>query len=95
MKGALQATRALASLGLDLAMSEELRAAARADLERRVGGRPYVSPLDPELRHPLETPAFLQDRFIARGEKRPRCAGTAAPAILGREAARRRLRDGN
>lgn len=63
LKGAVHAARALASLGVDLATSAELRAAARADLERRVGGQPYRSPLDPELRHPLGTPASLRGRF--------------------------------
>lgn len=63
LKGAVHAAKALASLGLDLALSPELRAAARADLERRVGGQPYRSPIDPGLKHPLGTPASLRERF--------------------------------
>lgn len=63
LKGALHAAKALAGLGLDLALDANLRGAARADLERRVGGKPYQSPLDPELQHPLGTPEFLRERF--------------------------------
>ncbi len=53
-KGALQAARVLARTGLDILTDAGLRQAARADFERRVSGRPYVSPLSPEMKHPLE-----------------------------------------
>jgi aminobenzoyl-glutamate utilization protein B len=53
-KGALQAARVLARTGLDILTDAELRQAARADFERRVSGQPYVSPLSPEMKHPLE-----------------------------------------
>jgi aminobenzoyl-glutamate utilization protein B len=54
MKGAFQAARVLAWTGIDILTDEELRQAARADFERRVHGQPYVSPLSPEMKHPLE-----------------------------------------
>lgn len=44
-KGMLLAAKALALAGLDLLTKPELRAAARAEFDRRKGGRPYVSPL--------------------------------------------------
>ena len=53
-KGALQAARVLARTGLDILTDAGLRQATRADFERRVSGRPYVSPLSPEMKHPLE-----------------------------------------
>jgi hypothetical protein len=37
----------------------DLRAAARADLDRRRGDYRYVSPLPPEQRHPIELPDWL------------------------------------
>ncbi|TMD60964.1 MAG: amidohydrolase, partial [Chloroflexi bacterium] len=45
LKGALQAARVLAWTGIDIMTDAELRKAARADFERRVSERPYVSPL--------------------------------------------------
>ena len=59
LKGALQATRVLAGTGIDIMTDAELRQAARADFERRVRGRPYVSPLSPEMKHPLELPEWV------------------------------------
>ena len=53
LKGALQAARVLAWTGLDIMTDADLRQAARADFERRVSGQPYVSPLSPEMKHPL------------------------------------------
>jgi len=53
LKGALQAARVLAWTGADIMTDAELRRAARADFERRVSGQPYVSPLSPEMKHPL------------------------------------------
>jgi aminobenzoyl-glutamate utilization protein B len=37
----------------------DLRAAARADLDRRRGDYRYVLPLPPEQRHPIELPDWL------------------------------------
>jgi aminobenzoyl-glutamate utilization protein B len=59
LKGALQAARVLAWTGFDIMTDAELRQAARADFERRVRGHPYVSPLSPEMKHPLELPEWL------------------------------------
>src|SRR5947209_3950960 len=53
LKGALQAARVLAWSGLDIMTDADLRQAARADFERRVSRQPYVSPLSPEMKHPL------------------------------------------
>jgi aminobenzoyl-glutamate utilization protein B len=61
LKGALQATRVLAGTGIDIMTDAELRQAARADFERRVRGRPYVSPLSPEMKHPLELPEWITE----------------------------------
>jgi aminobenzoyl-glutamate utilization protein B len=44
-KGMLLAAKALALAGLDLMTNPDLLAAARAEFERRRGGRPYVSPV--------------------------------------------------
>jgi len=61
LKGALQAARVLAWTGFDLMTDADLRQAARADFERRVSERPYVSPLPPEMKHPLELPEWLTE----------------------------------
>lgn len=61
LKGALQATRVLAGTGIDIMTDAELLQAARADFERRVRGRPYVSPLSPEMKHPLELPEWVSN----------------------------------
>lgn len=59
LKGALHAARVLAATGVDILTDPPLRQAARADFERRVHGHPYVSPLAPEIEHPLEIPAWV------------------------------------
>jgi len=59
LKGALQAARVLAWTGFDIMTDAELRQAARADFERRVSERSYVSPLSPEMKHPLGLPEWL------------------------------------
>jgi aminobenzoyl-glutamate utilization protein B len=61
LKGAFQAARVLAWTGIDIMTDAELRHAARADFERRVSERPYVSPLPPEMKHPLELPEWLTE----------------------------------
>jgi aminobenzoyl-glutamate utilization protein B len=58
-KGAFYAARVLAATGIDILTDPELRQAARADFERRVQGKPYVSPLSPEIEHPLEIPDWV------------------------------------
>ncbi len=67
LKGALQAARVLARTGLDILADAGLRQAARADFERRVGGQPYVSPLSPEMKHPLGLPAWLTGDALQDG----------------------------
>jgi aminobenzoyl-glutamate utilization protein B len=59
LKGALQAARVLAWTGFDIMTDAGLRQAARADFERRIAERPYVSPLSPEMEHPLELPDWV------------------------------------
>ena len=61
LKGALQAARMIARTGFDILTDAGLRQAARADFERRVSGHPYVSPLSPEMKHPLELPEWLTE----------------------------------
>jgi aminobenzoyl-glutamate utilization protein B len=56
VKGAIYAARVLAATGLDILTDVELRKAARADFEQRISGKPYVSPLPPELKHPVGLP---------------------------------------
>jgi aminobenzoyl-glutamate utilization protein B len=59
VKGAVAAMDVLTRMALDLLTDEELRADARADLERRRGDYTYVSPLPPEQRHPIDLPEWL------------------------------------
>ncbi|MFL5805034.1 MAG: hypothetical protein ACJ8CR_25235 [Roseiflexaceae bacterium] len=59
LKGAVHAAKVLAGMGLDVMTDPALRAAARADLEQRTLGRPYLSPLPDDLRRPLGTPDYL------------------------------------
>jgi aminobenzoyl-glutamate utilization protein B len=64
VKGAISAARVLAATGVDILTDAELRLAARADFERRTQGKPYVSPLGPEMERPLEIPEWvLQERL--------------------------------
>jgi aminobenzoyl-glutamate utilization protein B len=67
LKGAIQAARVLAWTGIDIMTDAELRKAARADFERRVSERPYVSPLSPEMKHPLELPEWLTGDALQNG----------------------------
>src|SRR5947209_3480462 len=67
LKGALQAARVLAWTGIDIITDAELRKAARADFERRVSERPYVSPLSPEMKHPLELLEWLTGDVLQDG----------------------------
>ena len=61
LKGALQAARVLAWTGFDIITDAGLRQAARDDFKRRVRERPYVSPLSPEMKHPLELPDWISN----------------------------------
>jgi aminobenzoyl-glutamate utilization protein B len=59
LKGAVHAARVLAATGVDILSDGDLRQAARADFERRTHGKPYVSPLGPEMERPLEIPNWV------------------------------------
>lgn len=56
LKGAIYAARVLAATGIEVLTDATLRQEARADFERRTSGKPYVSPLPEEMKHPLELP---------------------------------------
>jgi aminobenzoyl-glutamate utilization protein B len=58
-KGAYHAARVLAATGIDILTDADLRQAARADFERRTMGKPYISPLSPEMQRPLEIPDWV------------------------------------
>ncbi|EHS49314.1 amidohydrolase [Rhizobium sp. PDO1-076] len=58
-KAALASARVMAGVGYDLLVDPELRAGARADFDRRLKGRTYVSPLPPERKRPDGIPAHL------------------------------------
>jgi aminobenzoyl-glutamate utilization protein B len=59
LKGAVHAARVLAATGIDILNDADLRQAARADFDRRTTGKPYVSPLGPEMERPLEIPDWV------------------------------------
>jgi aminobenzoyl-glutamate utilization protein B len=59
LNGALAAAEVLALSALDVLTDDELRAAARADLERRTKGFTYVSPLPDSQKQPLGLPEWL------------------------------------
>lgn len=59
LKGAVQAARLLTATGIDLLTDAPLRQEARADFEQRTDGKAYVSPLGPDMAHPLEIPAWV------------------------------------
>ncbi len=59
LKGAIAAARVLAATGVDILTDADLRQAARADFERRTQGKPYASPLGPEMKRPLEIPDWV------------------------------------
>lgn len=59
VKGAIAAARVLTATGVEILTDADLRQAARADFERRTQGKPYVSPLGPEMEHPLEIPDWV------------------------------------
>jgi aminobenzoyl-glutamate utilization protein B len=59
LNGALAAAEVLALSALDVLTDDELRAAARADFERRTKGFTYVSPLPDSQKQPLGLPDWL------------------------------------
>jgi aminobenzoyl-glutamate utilization protein B len=58
-KGSLYSATVMAGVGYDLMTNAELRAAARADFDRRKAGRKYVSPLAETRLRPDGVPAHL------------------------------------
>jgi len=58
-KGSIYSAIVMAGVGYDLLTSPELRAAARADFERRKAGRKYVSPLAESRLRPDGVPQHL------------------------------------
>ena len=61
-KSALDSAKIMAGVGFDLMTDADLRAAARADFDRRKAGRPYVSPLpDGKAR-----PGGIPERLLIR-----------------------------
>jgi aminobenzoyl-glutamate utilization protein B len=59
-KASLATSRILAGMGHDLLTRPDLMAAAKADFLRRRGDAPFVSPLPPDRRQPLDLPDFLR-----------------------------------
>jgi aminobenzoyl-glutamate utilization protein B len=68
-KASLATARILAAVGFDLMTDAALREAAKADLRRRRGDRPYASPIPPGRTRPLGLPPHLaktgEDDFVA------------------------------
>lgn len=58
-KGSIYSAIVMAGAGYDLMTKPELRAAARADFDRRKGGRDYVSPLPERRKRPDGIPPHL------------------------------------
>lgn len=58
-KSALDSAKIMAGVGYDLMTNAELRAAARADFDRRKAGRTYVSPLPEGKKRPGGIPEHL------------------------------------
>jgi len=52
-KAMLTAARTLAATAVELAVSPDVVAAARAEFEERMGGRPYVSPIPADQKPPV------------------------------------------
>jgi aminobenzoyl-glutamate utilization protein B len=59
-KASLDTARILAGAGYDVMTDPELRAAARADFQKRRGDQPFVSPIPASRRQPLGLPEFLR-----------------------------------
>jgi aminobenzoyl-glutamate utilization protein B len=58
-KGSLNSAMVMAGVGHDIMTQKELRDEIRADFERRVGGRPYISPLPEDKLRPEGIPPHL------------------------------------
>ena len=61
-KATIAAAEVLALTAMDILTDADLRAAARADLERRVDGRPYISPLPETQESPLGLPGWVAEK---------------------------------
>ncbi len=59
LKGALAAAEVLALTALDVLTDDELRAAIRADFNKRTEGFTYASPLPDTQKHPLGLPEWM------------------------------------
>ncbi|MBX9774463.1 MAG: amidohydrolase [Xanthobacteraceae bacterium] len=59
-KSSLVTAQILAAMGFDLMNDRALLDAAKADLKKRRGDKPFVSPLPPARTHPLGLPPFLR-----------------------------------
>ncbi|MDX2066292.1 MAG: amidohydrolase [Fimbriimonadaceae bacterium] len=59
-KATIQAAEILTATGLDVMTDAELRARAKADLQKRTDGRKYVCALDPNQKEPVDLPDFLR-----------------------------------
>ena len=60
-RAAVAAAEVLARTALDVLVDEPLRTAAHADFQRRISGRPYVSPLPDDHHVPSGIPEWLVD----------------------------------
>jgi aminobenzoyl-glutamate utilization protein B len=61
LKATLGAAHVLLLTALDLMTDAELRAAARADFNKRTEGRPFISALPPKIKKPMGLPEWLND----------------------------------
>jgi aminobenzoyl-glutamate utilization protein B len=68
-KASLATAKIMAGLGFDVLTDPELRKAAKEDLVRRTGGKPFVSPLPKEQTGPIGLPPELrktgEDDFVS------------------------------
>src|SRR5258706_6316029 len=69
LKGAVNAAPVLDWAGVEIMTDAALRQTARADLERRVSGQPYVSPLSPEMKQPLGLSTWLTGDALQDGAR--------------------------
>lgn len=59
-KATIQVAEILAATGLDLMTDADLRARAKADLQKRTDGKKYVCALDPNQKEPVGMPDYLK-----------------------------------
>jgi aminobenzoyl-glutamate utilization protein B len=60
-KGAVQAAKGLALMAAELLTDADLRAAAKADFDARMGGKSYVSPIPDEVKMPPMMKGGIED----------------------------------